>query len=103
VNCLGLFLALSMHVGLEGDYNNIHPHVRCTLDNSIAGVYYNSEDNISSYIGMKHNGFEIGLVTGYDYSKVVPMIRYKKDNWFISPAYEKGDNYGIVIGIEIGD
>ena len=40
-----------MHVGLEADYNNIHPHARCTVDNSIAGVYYNSEDRISAYVG----------------------------------------------------
>ena len=51
MSCLGLFLALSMHIGLEGDYNNVHPHARCTVDNSIAGVYYNSEDRISAYVG----------------------------------------------------
>jgi hypothetical protein len=32
MNCLGLFLAVSMHMGLEANYNNIHPHARCTID-----------------------------------------------------------------------
>ena len=56
MSCLGLFLALSMHVGLEGDYNSVHPHARCTVDNSITGVYYNSEDRICAYVGKE---FEI--------------------------------------------
>jgi hypothetical protein len=70
MNCLGLFLALSMHVGLEADYNNVHPHARCTVDDNIAGVYYNSEDRVSAYMGRQfeldeHRKIELGLVTGY--------------------------------------
>jgi len=102
LNCLQLFLALSLHLGLENDYNNIHPHARCTVDNHISGIYYNSEDNISLYTGLEHNGFELGLVTGYSSNDILPMIRYKKNNWFISPAYETDGNYGITIGLEIG-
>ena len=82
MSCIGLFLAISLHVGLEAEYNQVHPHARCTVENSIAGVYYNSEDNFSAYIGKQiqiNSGFlEIGLVNGYTASKVVPMIRYKK-------------------------
>ena len=100
MNCLSLMLAISMHIGLEGDYNNIHPHARCQQDALISGVYYNSEENISAYIGLEHNGWEVGLVTGYTYADVVPMIRYKKDNWFITPVVESGGNKGIVIGLE---
>ena len=100
MNCLSLMLAISMHIGLEGDYNSIHPHARCQKDILISGVYYNSEDNISAYVGMTHNGWEIGLVTGYTYSDVVPMIRYKKDKWFISPAIEKNGSKGFVVGVE---
>tara|TARA_B100001093_G_scaffold447561_1_gene452544 strand:- start:298 stop:612 length:315 start_codon:yes stop_codon:yes gene_type:complete len=102
LNCLQLFLALSLHLGLENDYNNIHPHARCTVDNHISGIYYNSENNISLYTGFEHNGFELGLVTGYSSNDILPMIRYKKNNWFISPAYETDGNYGITIGLEIG-
>ena len=78
MNCLSAFFAMSMHLGLQGDYNGYHPHVRCQVDSVISGVYYNSEDNISFYTGLEHNGFELGLVTGYSHNKIVPMIRYKK-------------------------
>ena len=94
-----------MHMGLEADYNNIHPHARCTVDNSIAGVYYNSEDRISAYVGKEFEldeywNIELGLVTGYRSNDILPMIRL-----FISPAYENHngkENYGVVIGWEIG-
>ena len=109
MSCLGLFLAVSMHLGLEDSYNNIHPHARCTVDNSITGVYYNSEDRISAYVGkefqLTENGkLELGLVTGYTAEDILPMIRYKVGNLFITPAFEKYDNkenYGIVLGWEI--
>ena len=110
MNCLGLFLAVSMHLGLEGDYNAVHPHARCTVDNSIAGVYYNSEDRISAYVGKEfaldeYWNIELGLVTGYRSNDILPMIRYKAGGLFIAPAYEKHngkENYGVVIGWEIG-
>ena len=100
MSCLSLMLAISMHLGLEGDYNAIHPHARCQKDALISGVYYNSEENVSAYVGLEHNGWEVGLVTGYTYADVVPMIRYKKDNWFIAPAIESNGRKGIVIGLE---
>ena len=100
MSCLSLMLAISMHIGLEGDYNAIHPHARCQKDALISGVYYNSEDNISFYTGLEHNGFELGLVTGYSHNEIVPMIRYKKNNIFVSPAIEKNGTKGLVIGFE---
>ena len=100
MSCLSLMLAISMHVGLEGDYNAIHPHARCQVDNMISGVYYNSESNVSAYLGLEHEGWELGLVTGYTYSDVVPFIRYKKNNWFIAPAIESNGRKGLVIGLE---
>ena len=100
MSCLSLLFAMSLHVGLEGDYNSYHPHARCEKDSLISGIYYNSEDRISSYVGLQYEGLELGLVTGYSYSNIVPMIRYKKDNWFIAPGYEKNGIKGIVIGLE---
>ena len=100
MSCLSLMLAISMHIGLEGDYNNIHPHARCQVDSMISGVYYNSEEKVSAYIGLEHEGWELGLVTGYTYADIVPMVRYKKDNWFITPAIESNGRKGIVIGLE---
>ena len=100
-SCIALSLAVSMHLGLANDYNNIHPHARCTIDNTIAGVYTNSEDKVSAYIGKKYNNLELGLVTGYSGNDIVPMIRYIKNGFFISPAYEHNENnYGITIGFE---
>ena len=100
MNCLSLMLAISMHVGLEGNYNAVHPHARCQVDNIISGVYYNSEEQVSAYVGVEYNGLELGLVTGYTYNNILPMVRYKKDKWFIAPAIEKGGKKGLVIGIE---
>ena len=48
---IALALGLSMHLGLEGDYNQIHPHVRWEDDGKIAGAYYNSMDRMSLYAG----------------------------------------------------
>ena len=100
MSCLSLFFALSMHVGLEGNYNNYHPHVRCQTNSLISGVYYNSENKISSYAGLEYKGLELGLVTGYKSEDILPMIRYKKNNWFIAPGYEVDGTYGVVIGLE---
>ena len=100
MSCISLFLAFSMHVGLQNDYNGVHPHARCSLDNFMFGTYYNSEENISHYVGKDFGGLEIGLVTGYAYD-VVPMIRYKKGEWFIAPAYEVDGNLGLTFGLEI--
>ena len=113
MSCLSLLVALSLPIGLEGDYNNIHPHGRCNIDNWIAGTYYNSEENISVYAGKiipnvdRNWDLEIGLVTGYSGMDVAPMIRYINDGWFVSPTYESsfGGNIGIVFGYEfkLGD
>ena len=100
--CIALSLAISMHLGLDNNYNNLHPHARCSIDNTITGVYYNSEDNISTYIGKKYNNIEVGIVTGYESSDIIPMIRYVNNGFFISPAYETNGNYGVTIGIELG-
>ena len=100
MSCLSLLFAASLHLGLENKYNNLHPHARCQVDSFISGVYYNSEEKVSAYIGLEHEGWEVGLVTGYTYADVVPMIRYKKNNWFITPAIESNGRKGIVIGFE---
>ena len=99
-----LALAFSLHLGLEGDYNEIHPHIRYNEQNYIAGAYYNSESNISFYAGKRweHNrfGFEAGAVTGYSGGDVLPYGRVTYNNLFISPAIEKPDNVGLVVGYE---
>jgi len=109
-----LGLAFSTHLGLEGTYNEFHPNIRLQTEQYIAGAYYNSEKNISLYVGKEINfdklGFELGVVTGYpayDYP-VAPMARAtyqlsEDHKFFIAPAYEiaeDGDNLGVVFGLE---
>ena len=98
--CLSILLAVSTHLGLDGNYNSIHPHARCTIDNWITGAYYNSERNASFYVGRKISNFEIGLVTGYNSGDVLPMIRYINNRWFVTPAYEKSNGLGLTVGYE---
>jgi len=97
-------IALSLHLGMEGDYNSIHPHVRLQEQNYIAGAYYNSERNISPYVGyfFEHNEFkiELGAVGNYSGEHILPYVRANYKQFFITPGIEK-NNIGIVIGIEV--
>ena len=78
-----LALGLSLHLGLNNNYNEIHPHVRWSEQGFIAGAYYNSESNISAYGGYRLEygdvGLEAGAVTGYSKADVMPFgrITYK--------------------------
>ena len=107
-------IAVSKHLGLEGDYNSIHPHVRFQQDHFISGAYYNSEERISSYAGFRfepvdHVGIELGAVTGYPaLGGVIPYARGTYDlgnaRLFITPSGEvRGGEtkIGIVIGMEL--
>jgi hypothetical protein len=108
MDCLSIALAITMHIGLQGDYNQAHPHVRCDINNTVAGAFYNSEKNISAYVGYQFEmpsdiTLEIGWASGYDYKKgIVPFGRVSKGNWFITPAYETNPNekWGITLGYE---
>ena len=98
-----LALAISLHLGLDNDYNEIHPHIRYTENGYIAGAYYNSVDKVSTYAGYRWEwdriGFEAGAVTGYPQADVMPYARATYDNFFITPAIEN-DNKGVVVGYE---
>jgi len=103
-----LGLALSLHLGLEGDYNSVHPHLRLQNNNLIAGAYYNSEYTTSYYGGLAFENdrwnYEVGVVSGYD-SKLYPFFRSTynlNDNTiaYITPAIE-GNRIGLVVGVEL--
>ena len=99
-----LALGISMHLGLEGDYNELHPHVRWNNWNDyIAGAYYNSESAVSVYFGHRWErnrlGLEAAIVSGYSYADIIPYARITYDNWYIAPALED-DASGIVFGYE---
>lgn len=98
-------LGLSLHLGFENTYNPVHPHIRYTNENFIAGIFYNSEKKISTYIGQRLEkdelGFEYGAVTGYSTGTVLPYIRGTYKNFFVAPAIESGESLGIVLGTEL--
>ena len=106
MSCISLLVALSLHVGLAYDYNSVHPHARCDIDNTSTSAADDSEENVSAYIGYQfdtpfNSQLEVGLVSGYTGAKVAPMFRIVKDNWYIAPAYETPHhNWGITFGYE---
>lgn len=103
MSCLAIGLALSLHVGLENNYNQRHPYVMCENENVIGGVYYNSLDKLSIVGGYKIQlsddlTVDVGAVTGYVYD-VVPMVRLRYKNLFVMPALED-DRTGVVVGFQ---
>lgn len=107
-----LGIATTLHLGLSGDYNGFHPQIRFEEQQYVAGAYYNSEENISSYLGydfdLDYFDLEIGVVTGYDaIGAVIPYARVTKDfgdrTIFLAPVGENinGElNTGLVFGFE---
>lgn len=99
-------LALSLHLGMEGNYNFIHPNVGLEWDNFIAGAYYNSVNKISLFGALKLDisekvKAEIGVVSGYS-DHLDPALRVNYMDYFLYPSYTVKDDgekdYGIVIG-----
>ena len=107
MNSWALMLAVSTHLGLSGDYNNIHPHVRYTSDSSyITGAYYNSDYQPSVYAGQEFKfdivTVELGAATGYSSTPLAPFVRVKKGNWWAAPGYKvNSKSVGVVVGYEI--
>lgn len=100
-----LGLALSTHIGFNNSYNYIHPHIRLQEENLVAGVYYNSIEKISLYIGYEYDYkdfmFEFGTVSGYfKETPVIPYFRMGYKDIFVSPSII-GDDTGIVAGYEL--
>lgn len=104
---LGLALAFSYHLGGDAyDFNSLHPHIRYTTEDSIiAGVYYNSDYNVSTYVGMNLQyddewSLDLALVTGYA-DKILPYARVTYKDFFLAPAIYGNDNeLGLVLGYE---
>lgn len=101
-----LALAVSAHLNLLNDYNNIHPHVRIEKDQIIAGAYVNSLSTVSTYVGLKYTPFdpfyiEFGGITGYPDINVFGRVGYLLNDYniFVAPGLE-GDRTGLVIGLE---
>lgn len=105
---LSLYLAVSTHLSLPGNWNEVHPCVRYQQDAFIAGAFLNSEDRVSAYAGIElRRGAwfaEIGAVTGYSGADVLPFLRAGVElkngaRVFAAPAYANGE-VGAVLGLE---
>lgn len=98
-------IALSTHIGINDDFNNVHPHVQYQHKNNyIAGMYYNSDSRIGVYIGKKYQYKELiveaGIVHGYRRINVAPMIKVNYKGWYVAPGATK-DDVGLVTGYEV--
>ena len=99
-----LGLALSAHIGFNGEYNNAHPYFDIRNEKVIMGGYYNSEENVSLYFGRSTEIFkglelETAIVSGYD-MPIVPMIRLVSNDFYALIGKERTE-YGLVIGYQI--
>lgn len=76
---LEICLAMSMHMGLGGGWNETHPCIRYVEDRWTVGLFINSESSPSFYASYTlEDGpwfAEFGLVTGYSGLPVTPMAR----------------------------
>ena len=98
-------IAFSSHIGLSGDFAEVHPHVQYKLPNNyITGVYHNSDKRASIYLGKRTTyqqlEIEYGLVHGYKRMDVAPLIKINYGNIFVAPAATE-DEVGIVAGLEV--
>ena len=104
ISCLQILMAVSIHLNSWGNYYSLHPDLRCTTQRTITGAYYNAGGRLSFYAGrevaISEVFLEIGLASGYG-EKATPMLRYRKGNVFIVPAYQEAKKesvYGVVLG-----
>jgi len=89
--CLGLTLGVNVgtyHFERQSEHNNINPglYVSCQVSpkgSVVLGGYKNSQYNQSYHIGYKYqlwqegsHGLDLttGVVTGYTYAKIVPVL-----------------------------
>ena len=105
---ISLCLALSTHLALPGNWNEVHPCVRYQQDAFIAGAFLNSEDRVSAYAGieLRRSAWfaDLGAVTGYSGADVLPFLRAGVElnsgaRVFVAPAYANGE-VGAVLGVE---
>ena len=90
---LFLALAFSFHVSSIETYkmNVVHPNVGMECQRYETGIFYNSESEVSVYIGKKftvtpHSYVETGIVSGYKTLPVLPYVRYIHGHFFMFPT-----------------
>lgn len=102
-------VAVSLHL-FAGDWNAIHPSVRCEQNQWSIGAFYNSERRVSVTAGYTFDlspfWIEAGAATGYSYADVVPFIRLGAEiapgnHFYIIPTLKPGtESIGFVVGLE---
>jgi len=95
-------IALSLHLGLPGEFNPVHPYIEYEKNSFITGGYFNSYGEVSLYAGRRTYitedlSFDSGIAT-YD-KELEPMLRLKYKDYFVMPAENKGE-VGVVVGIQ---
>lgn len=96
-------IVLTLHMAMEGNYNQFHPIVSQKFNHGTVGIFLNSMDNVSVFasrqLEWKQIELEYGLVSGYDdIAPVVPFGRLKYKDYFLAPGIENGGLKGFVIG-----
>lgn len=110
--------AVTSHM-TEGDFNEKHLAFRIYEDNVFATMYENSEYGLSFGVGytfdFDYEGrdffVDTALVTGYDASHVVPMVRagieFRNFRAWVAPSINRERDLFVIFGFEtyftIGD
>ena len=99
---LKLGIALSVHL-MGGDMNEVHPYIKYQQEKFIAGIFYNSESNVSVFTGFDLGKLEVGLVTGYSGAPIVPYFRFTQPitdhtYMFVTPDLRNNGDLGLTIG-----
>lgn len=113
--CALLTLALSKHISAENDFNEVHPSVGITCQESpigefSAGYFLNSEKDDTLWFAKRERldfseqvFYEYGVAVGYSYSVVVPFVRLGYDfgmlEVFVAPAFETYANENKLIPV----
>ena len=103
---LAASLALSLHLGLAGNFNAVHPALWLEQEGWKAGGYFNSNEEVSLFAGRRFGDspwVEAGLVSGYHvpFLARVGVDTVDRVSLWAAPAAEKDGSKGAVIGIEV--
>ena len=98
MSCLSLLFAMSLHLGLENDYNPYHPQIRCTQDQTIYGGFNNSEKNVSLFYGNKYKNieekkFRLKVRPLYPTRKFVTSSNFLDTHYFTSKSFYSLEDY----------
>jgi hypothetical protein len=98
-------IMFSVHLGLSGSFNAVHPALWWENEGWKTGAYYNSKEEVSFFVGHRIGNdiwFEGGVVTAYHFPAMVRggvNLNDRASLW-IAPVVSEFDEKGAVIGIE---